>query len=366
MYIALKDLWFARGRFALVGLVIGLVALMATLLSGLSNGLVDDGISGLRRLPITHLAFQSGAGSTFSRSTLTEANLAPWTDQDGELLAGVESSALGVSFFNAKLDDGSTIDMALFGIPADSFLAPAGPARDSLRGEPGIILSEKFREQGLEVGDEITIVGIDQKLPILGFTFAGSYGHVELAFTSLSTWQGLRYGDNAKGRFSAIAIRAADDSVLPAIDAIAGTTSVTKEEAYNGSPGYAGETQTMSLIRGFLLVISSFIVGSFFVVWTVQRTHQIGLMKALGASTLYVVKDALGQMAIVLVVATVLGAGVAIGLGQMIGGDVPFRLEAGSILASTGLLVLLGMLGCLVAVRRITAVEPIVALNSEN
>ena len=38
MFLALRDLKFARGRFALVGLVIGLVALMATLLSGLANG----------------------------------------------------------------------------------------------------------------------------------------------------------------------------------------------------------------------------------------------------------------------------------------------------------------------------------------
>lgn len=56
MFLALRDLRFARGRFALVGWSL-LVALMATLLSGLANGLVDDGISGLRNLPLTNLAF---------------------------------------------------------------------------------------------------------------------------------------------------------------------------------------------------------------------------------------------------------------------------------------------------------------------
>ncbi len=362
MYVGLKDLWFARGRFALVGLVIGLVALMATLLSGLSNGLVDDGISGLRRLPVTHLAFQPGAASTFSRSTLTQENLQPWLEVDD-----VEASALGVSFFNAKTGDDATIDMALFGIPADSFLAPPGPARESLAGEPGIILSERFQAEGLAVGDELTIVGIDRTLPILGFTFAGSYGHVEIAFTSLQTWQELRYGDNAKGRFSAIAVDSTSDGAfLAAIDRQAGTEAESKEAAYDGSPGYAGETQTMSLIRSFLLVISSFIVGSFFVVWTVQRANQIGLMKALGASTGYVVRDALGQMAIVLIVATVSGAAVAVAVGQLVGSDVPFRLETRSILVSITLLVALGMAGCLVAVRRITSVDPIVALNTQN
>lgn len=75
----------------------------------------------------------------------------------------------------------------------------------------------------------------------------------------------------------------------------------TKEDAYVGSPGYSGETSTMSLIENFLLLISALIVGAFFTVWTVQRASQIALLKALGASSSYVVRDALGQMAIVLV-----------------------------------------------------------------
>lgn len=78
VFLALKDLRVARGRFVLVGVVIGLVALLTTVLSGLANGLVNDGISGLRGLPLTHLALQPGSQSSFSRSTLTEKNLQPW------------------------------------------------------------------------------------------------------------------------------------------------------------------------------------------------------------------------------------------------------------------------------------------------
>ncbi len=358
MFLALRDLWFARGRFALVGSVIGLVALMATLLSGLANGLVDDGISGLRRLPMTHLAFQEGANSTFSRSTLTSESLAEWDGVDG-----AEASPIGVSFFNARLSDGTTIDMALLGVRTESFLVPPGPARDSLDGEPGLILSDRFKEEGLKVGDEVTVVGIDKTLPILGFTFSGSYGHVDIAFTTLATWQQLRFGDNADDRFSAIALLSDGDIDL---DVLAGSSLEidSKEIAYRGSPGFSGETQTMSLIRTFLLVISALIVGAFFTVWTVQRAGEIGLLKALGASSSYAVRDALGQMAIVLVLATLLGAALAVALGQLVGDSVPFRLEPVSIATSSGLLILFGILGCLIAVRRIASVDPIVALRS--
>ena len=139
----------------------------------------------------------------------------------------------------------------------------------------------------------------------------------------------------------------------------------TKTGAYAGSPGFAAETATMSLIRTFLVVISALVIGAFFTVWTVQRTHQIGLLKALGASTTYVVRDALGQLAIVITAATALGMSVAVAAGSLVGDSVPFRMEAGSLISSAVLLIVAGMLGSLVALRRITSVEPAIALTSQ-
>ncbi len=365
MFLALKDLRVARGRFVLVGVVIGLVALLTTVLSGLANGLVNDGISGLRALPLTHLALQPGAQSSFSRSTLTDTNLTPWEDAAAKQ-PGLDVSPLGMSFLNARRANGDTIDIALFGVAPGSFLAPRQDAQAALAGKPGLVLSDEFRPTGVKVGDELTIVGIDTKLPVLGFTYAGSYGHVAIAFSSLTTWQSLVFGDNPKGRFSAIAIRAPSDATFAAIDKQAGTSTETKAAAYAGSPGYTAESATMTLIRGFLLVISALIVGAFFTVWTIQRTRQIGLLKALGASNAYVLRDALGQLAIVLVSAVLVGAAIALGLGALVPKAVPFSLQATPIITSVTTLVILGMVGSLVAVRRITSVDPIVALSTEN
>lgn len=360
MFLAWRDLLFAKGRFVLVGVVIALIALLTTLLSGLANGLVDDGISGLRELPLTHLAFQPGAKDSFTRSSLDEDNLKPWRD-----VKGAETSALGVSFFNARTPSKTTIDLALFGVPADSFLVPEGEARESLSGPPGIVLSREFQNQGLKVGDDLTIVGPDVTLPILGFTYTGSYGHVEIAFTSLTQWQQLLYGKDSRGRFSAIAIKAPDSTNFAATDRLAGTETSTKVSAYSGSPGFSEEQGTMSLIRVFLLAISALIVGAFFTVWTVQRTRQIGLLKALGASNAYILRDALGQLAVILVVSTSVGALIAVGVGQFIGPNAPFSLRAGPVATSSAILIILGMIGSLVAIRKVTTVDPIIAMGAE-
>ena len=37
-------------------------------------------------------------------------------------------------------------------------------------------------------------------------------------------------------------------------------------------------------MRGFLFVISALVVGAFFTVWTIQRSGDIAVLKALGAS----------------------------------------------------------------------------------
>jgi len=362
VFIGWRELIVSKGRFALVGLVVALVALLSTFLTGLANGLVDDGISGLRGLPLTHLAFLPDSGSSFSRSTLNDEHLEAW-----ERVEGAESSPVGVSFFNARAADGKTIDVALFGIAPGSFLAPRQDAQDALGGTAGIVLSEEFASSGLEVGDVLVIVGPDVELPILGFTYGGSYGHVDLAFTSLETWQMLVYGDDARGRFSAVALDLSDagDVDIAAVDARAGTETQTKETAYAGSPGYAAETATMTLIRGFLLVISALVVGAFFTVWTIQRTKQIGLMKAMGASTAYVIRDALGQLLVILVIATVIGSGIGVLLGGLMGDEAPFNLQLKPVLMGDLALIVLGVIGCLAAVRRIARVQPIVAMSSE-
>jgi putative ABC transport system permease protein len=364
MFLAWRDLLVARGRFVLVGIVIALVALLTTMLSGLATGLVHDGISGLEALPLTHLAFQPGADAVFSRSTLTDANLAPW-----EQRLGKDSSPVGVSFFNAKRADGTTIGLALFGVRPDGFLAPTPDRGDTLGDGPGLVLSDAFEEEGVNVGDELTIVGVDRTVPVVGFTEGGSYGHVDIAFSSLGTWQELVFGDNARGRFSAVALKVPEgtsDADLERIQAASETGVVTKVDAYQGSPGFTAETSTMDLIRGFLLLISALIVGAFFTVWTIQRTRQIGLLKALGATNGYVVRDSLGQLAVILLGATLVGVAIALGLGSLVGSGVPFSLEPAPVAVSAAALVVLGMAGSLVALRRITSVDPVVAMAADH
>jgi putative ABC transport system permease protein len=71
MFIALRDLRFARGRFALMAAVVAMVALLMVLLTGLSTGLAEDNVSAIANLPANRLSFSSESGVVFNQSTVT-------------------------------------------------------------------------------------------------------------------------------------------------------------------------------------------------------------------------------------------------------------------------------------------------------
>src|SRR6478735_6655164 len=109
MFLARRELSFARGRFALMGAVVALVAVLMVLLSGLSVGLVYDGVSGLKQLPVTSLAFQEDVktDSAFTRSVVDRSAVEVWAEQ-----ANVADAApLGLSLVNARSTEGVDIDL---------------------------------------------------------------------------------------------------------------------------------------------------------------------------------------------------------------------------------------------------------------
>ncbi|MDH3016373.1 ABC transporter permease [Gordonia alkanivorans] len=372
MFLALRELSFARGRFALMGSVVALIAILMVLLSGLSVGLVNDGVSGLKKLPVTSFAFQKdiATDSAFSRSLVPTSAVGTWAEQPG-----VEDAApFGNTLINGRTNTGVDIDLALFGVEPGSFVSPTASEGKSLSNTPGeLVISETAAEDGLSIGDTVTVEPLGTQLRVVGILDGQStFGHVDVAFVPLKTWQeiraGARPGEPVPPRvyddITAVAVKTDSSVDLAAGDAAADTTSLTLDESFGASPGYTAETSTLTLIQAFLYAISALVVGAFFTAWTIQRRQEIAVMRAMGASTGYLLRDSLMQSFILLLVSAGIGIGIGVGLGAAIGSTpMPFALETGSVAAAGGLLILFGMIGAAVAVLRITRVDPLTALG---
>ncbi|MFG3282201.1 ABC transporter permease [Streptomyces sp. NPDC048111] len=345
MFVAWRDLRFAKGRFALMGTVVVLITLLVGLLSGLTAGLARDNTSALGALPADRLAFAappSGQSVSFTNSVVSSATWHAWRQAPGVRAA----DPIAVSTLNAKVG-GRTAAVSSFAVPPGSRLAPA-PVR-----EGSVVLSRGAAgDLAARTGDTLTLGG--RTLTVAGVAGEDSYSHTPVVWTALA--------DGAPATVVALTLGSGAD--LTATDHRLATRSLTLTDALAALPAYQAENGSLQLMRGFLFVISALVVGAFFTVWTIQRSADIAVLKALGASTPYLLKDALGQAVVMLTAGTLAGTGIAALAGSLVGDAVPFVLDPATTLGPAAVLIVLGVLGAALSIRRITAVDPLTALGS--
>jgi putative ABC transport system permease protein len=376
MFIALKDLAYAKGRFFLMGLIIALVALLVVLLSGLSSGLVDMNISGLKKLDATHVAFEYNDHPSYQASMVDREMWEGWAQQKGVRRV----LPIGYQTFKARGENDLPLTVSLWGVEPGSFLDPGVIEGEAISAQGrGVVITEKLLEEGVNIGDTIVLDRVHTELKVIGIAEEANIAHVPIVFAPLALWQEAAYGppggpapgeklpDILFDYATVIALQLSEGVDIKAIDDNFDTVTLERKESFKASRGYSEEVNTIGMIEFFMVIISSLVVGSFFAVWTIQRTREIGLLKALGASNLYLMKDALGQALLMLIIFIALGTGVGLAAGTYIDKTpLPFNLEAATIIKMTGLMILMGMLGAALSIRRIVSVDAIIALEGEN
>ncbi|MEU9300123.1 ABC transporter permease [Streptomyces sp. NPDC048269] len=360
MFVAWRDLRFAKGRFALMGSVVLLITLLVGLLSGLTSGLARENISAVTGLPATHLAFAAPAGDqkvSFTSSQVQEKAWQAWRGRPGVTSA----EPLGIRTTNAASGE-RTAAVSVFGVEAAGKLGPRG----SGLGQGRVVLTEKAAKElgGLTAGAELTIGPLE--LSVAAVSGTDAYSHTPVVWMDLNDWQRIGSPGTSPGTLATvIALATSGSADLAAGDRVAGTKARTVDQALDAIGSYQAENGSLQLMRGFLFVISALVIGAFFTVWTIQRSGDIAVLKALGASTPYLLKDALGQAVVMLAIGTGLGTTLAAGFGALIsGGNVPFVLGAATVLVPAAVMIVLGALGAALSIRRITAVDPLTALGS--
>ncbi|MGW5847247.1 ABC transporter permease [Streptomyces sp. NPDC055254] len=359
MFVAWRDLRFAKGRFALMGSVVLLITLLVGLLSGLTSGLARENISAITGLPASHLAFAAPAGDqkvSFTHSQVSEKAWRAWRERPGVTSA----EPLGIRTTNAASGE-RTAAVSVFGVdPA----GPLGPHGSGLA-QGAAVLTEKAAAElgGLAAGAKLKIGPLE--LTVAAVSGTAAYSHTPVIWTDLDDWQRIGNPGTSTDTLATVVALTGDGPDLAAGDRAAGTRALTVDEALGAIGSYQAENGSLQLMRGFLFAISALVIGAFFTVWTIQRSGDVAVLKALGASTPYLLKDALGQAVVMLAAGTGLGTLLAAGFGALIsGGDVPFVLDTATVLVPAAVMIALGALGAALSIRRITAVDPLTALGS--
>lgn len=357
MYVAWRDLRFAKGRFALMGTVVVLITLLVGLLSGLTVGLGRENISAITDLSADYLAFSAPADGrklSFADSSVSQDQWKQWARAPGV----THAEPLGIT--TTRVTAGThTAALSVFGVEPGSTLSA-----EAARVNPGtVVLSHKAADQlGARPGQVLNLG--EATLRVSAVTGDASFSHTPVVWIGLADWQRVSPGARPGEHATVIALTTDRGAGLSTTDRLVGTHTVSRDAALRAIGAYTSENGSLQLMRGFLFAISALVIGAFFTVWTIQRTGDVAVLKALGASTGYLLKDALGQAVVLLTAGTALGAILAAGLGALVAGTVPFVLDVATILYPAVVMIVLGGVGAALSIRRITAVDPLNALGS--
>ena len=346
MFLGIRDILHARGRFALIGTVVGLITVLLVMLTGLTGGLGAQNTSALSALGPDRYVFTSGEPS-FTESSVSPVDLAAWEGIGG--VTGVSP----VGFTQTRMEAGAASAVAVIGLPAGHRIPGGGSIP-----EGGVVLSESLVDAPLD-----TVILGGREVPVAGTAPDEHHSHSPVVWVDTETWQAVAHvGDDVLGTVLAVDGEL-DGAGWEAASTSTGTLVETVSGSFAGLAAYQSEQGSLRTMQGFLYVISALVTVSFLTVWTIQRTRDLAILRALGASARYLVTDALGQAALILAAGVSAGALAGWALGVVAGQAVPFQLTVGTVLYPALGIWALGILGSFAAIRRVAGIDPLNALG---
>jgi putative ABC transport system permease protein len=348
MFVALRDLRAARGRFLLITTVVLLVAVLVSFLSGLTAGLAHQNISAVQGLRADQVVFaETGADPSFDSSVLTEEQIARW-----RATGGIEVTPVGISRARAEHAGASPEQVAVFGGDPSAFGNHPATAPGAV-----VLSAGAARELAADTGDTVLLAG--HEFTVADVAGDEWYSHTPVVWTSMADWQA------ASPRAGAATVLAVlGNAPRGDLDAEAGTRTVPAGKAVEAIGSYQAENSSLTLMTVLLFAISALVIGSFFTVWTIQQMPDIATLKALGATSGSLVRDALVQAATVLAAGVATGLGLTVAAAALLGDAVPFVLSPATTLLPATALVLLGLLGAAFALRFLFTADPLTALGA--
>lgn len=360
MFVALREIRAAAGRFALIAGVVALMTLLVGFVSGLAAGLGEKNVSALLASNAEHVVFampDDGQRQSFADSAIDEEVAQQW-----QTAAPGAVTALGLA--QVPLEHGTagsdSTPVTMFG--TDAALPTAGELP-----EGAIALDAETADKlGVAQGEKIAAFGTE--LTVSSIVPRTDHAHMPVAYTTLDTLHSVLDGARQPHAFANVLLVNQDAAPAgfdtAALDAQSGTTTTPILPALLAIESFKSELGSLGLMVLMLMGASVLVVGVFFLVWTMQRRVDIAVLKALGAPTAWVARDALAQAALVLAAGVIVGGIAVFALGSAASGSVPFLLTWWTLgLPSLGMFIA-GLLGALVSLRQVTSADPLITLQN--
>lgn len=372
-FVGMRLLREGRTQTALIlaGISVGVAVtvFLSALISGLQTSLIDQTLGSQPH--VTLRAAGSDTATAFARNEALETNL--------RQIPGVTAVAPVLTAPAFVRTAASTRPVVIRAVAPDQanriidIAAKLTAGQFSLTGGNVIIGTELAAEMGLKPGSTVqfqTASGQSRDYTVAGiFDIGNKDVNTRWAVMALPAAQSL-FGQS--GSITGIELKVADIFQAEAVAAEAAARSGLTAEAWSQVnaqllTGLKSQSSSSYMIQFFVIMAVALGIASVLVVSVVQKTREIGILKAMGAATGRVLRIFLLQGLVLglagSLLGSLLGAGLAVAFTTFVPGPAggplfPITLTAGlfarSILIAAGV----GLLAAVAPARRATKLEP--------
>lgn len=358
MFLAIREMRFAKARYLLIATIMVLVAFLVLFVTGLAQGLAYDNAASVKNMAATHFVLEQDSNHRFTRSQVDQDQL-----QKAAAIVGEENAEpLGVKMATViPYGETEKMDVTLLAVRSEGWLVPnvinGSPLSDQTKGQ--VLVDEKLVDDGVRIG---TIL-VDQASGILwtvnGFVKNESFSHTPAVFLNEQDWSDLQAGTG----FNTIAIKDSKEKGKELQAALPHTEVITKSEAVSAIPGYKEEQGSLMMMIVFLYVISAFVLAVFFYVITIQKTSQFGILKAIGTRTAYLAGSVASQVSVLSVSSLVISILLVQLFEAVLPSSMPFQLGFSTLLLTCLSFVAMSLAGSLFSVWKVAKIDALDAIG---
>lgn len=365
--MGLREILRRKFQFALITVLVTLIAYLILMINGLGIGLNNQAGSALQGLDADALAYAANSDLSVIRSELSAETVEEVSRAEG----ATAWAPLGYVGVNARDSEGEITSAALMGYRTGSIAEPDVTAGEPLGADDrhGALADSTFlKASDLSVGDRVVIPSRlrDFEFTIAGEIDEGYFFFQPVIYVLLDSWREVKYGSrDPQTPLASIVLLQGEN--------LAGRTSgeyeiVSKDTAFANIEGVEGQQMTVNALQVFGFAIGALVIGIFFYVLTMQKTVQVGLLKALGASNAYVFRQLLVQVLAVTLMGVLISVPLAYATESALNRlpeTVPIAFTAFTFVLTSALVVATGIVGALFSVRQLAHVDPIIALGHQ-
>lgn len=372
MYLAIREMRYAKGRYALIATIMVLVSFLVLFVTGLAQGLAYDTAASVKNMVATHFVLEQDSNHRFTRSQVDQDQL----NQARSVVGQENAEPLGVKMTTVSpTGDTKKIDVTLFMVNPEGWLAPTvtegSLITDQTKGQ--VVVDQKLSESGVTIGTVLVDQASGTEWTVGGFVQNESFSHSPVVFLNEQEWLTLQGGSrtsqgsadtNANAPiYNAIAIKDGGDQVDRLSAAMPNTEVITKSDAVSAIPGYKEEQGSLLMMIAFLYVISAFVLAVFFYVITIQKTSQFGILKAIGTRNAYLAGSVSLQVLVLSVGSLVISVLLVRLFESILPASMPFQLGLSTLALTCVLFILMSVAGSLFSVWKVTKIDALDAIG---